>query len=128
MLDRRHLMLGAAGSVACAVAAGTTLAANSVPPGPPLPLRNWNNSNPTVPYPDPNVQVLDPRFKKYIAGATLLRRIWAAPERMNGPVWFGDMNSVIFSDIPNNRLLNSDPITGCYDTITGCTTTFRSPS
>ena len=63
MLDRRHLMLGAAGSVACAVAAGTTLAANSVPPGPPLPPRDWSNSNPTVPYPDPNVQALDPRLK-----------------------------------------------------------------
>jgi gluconolactonase len=83
--------------------------------------RDWSTPNPTVPYPDANVQVLDPRFKKYIAGTTLLRRIWTGAEWTEGPVWFGDMHCVIFSDIPNNRLLR-------YDTMSGDTTEFRSPS
>ena len=86
MLDRHHLLLAAAGSVAGAAAARTALAANSIPPGPPLPPRDWQLPNPTVPYPDPNVQVLDPRFRKYIAGTTLLRRLWTGAEWTEGPV------------------------------------------
>ena len=121
MLNRRDLMFAAAGSVAGAAASRTVLAANSIPPGPTLPSRDWSNSSPTVPYPDPNVQILDPRFKKYIAGTTLLRRVWTGAEWTEGPVWFGDIHCVIFSDIPNNRLL-------CYDTMSGETKVFRSPS
>jgi gluconolactonase len=121
MLDRRHLLLAAAGSVAGAAAARTALAANSIPPGPPLPPRDWQLPNPTVPYPDPNVQVLDPRFRKYIAGTTLLRRLWTGAEWTEGPVWFGDLHCVIFSDIPNNRMMR-------YDSLSGETTLFRSPS
>ena len=66
-------MLTAAGSVPGA--ARTGLAANSTPPCPSLPPRDWSSPNPTVPYPDANVQVRDLRFKKYIAGTTLLRRV-----------------------------------------------------
>ena len=80
MLNRRRLMLAAVGSVAGAAAGRVTLAANSTPPGPSLPPRDWSTPNPTVPYPDANVQVLDPRFKKYIAGTTLLRRVWIGAE------------------------------------------------
>jgi hypothetical protein len=75
-----------AGAVAGAVATGKTLAANSIPPGPSLPPRDWGNENPTVPYPDANIQVLDPRFKKYLAGTTLLRRVWTGAEWTEGPV------------------------------------------
>jgi gluconolactonase len=92
------------------------------PPGPPVPPRNWSDPNPTVPYPDANIQVLDPRFNKYLAGTTLLRRVWTGAEWTEGPVWFGDiMQCVIFSDVPNNRLMR-------YDAITGETKLFRSPS
>jgi gluconolactonase len=121
MLDRRQLMLAAAGGLASAAVAKTAFADNSIPPGPALPPRDWSSSNPTVPYPDPYVQVLDPRFGKYIAGTTLLRRVWTGADWTEGPVWFGDMHVVIFSDIPNNRLMR-------YDTMTGHTTVFRSPS
>ena len=89
MLERRNLLLATAGAVVGTGAARTTLAANSIPPGPPVPPRDWNNPNPTVPYPDPNVQVLDPRFTKYIAGTTLLRRVWSGSDWTEGPVWFG---------------------------------------
>jgi gluconolactonase len=120
MLERRSLLL-ATGAVVGAGLARTAIAANSIPPGPSLPERNWSSPNPTVPYPDPNVQVLDPRFKKYIAGTTLLRRVYTGADWTEGPVWFGDMHLVIFSDIPNNRLLR-------YDMKTGHTVEFRSPS
>jgi len=121
MLERRTLLLAAATTAVGSVAGREALAANSVPQGPPLPARDWSAPNPTVPYPDPNVQVLDPRFKKYIAGTTLLRRLWTGAEWTEGPVWFGDMQCVIFSDIPNNVLMR-------YDVMTGQVSVFRSPS
>jgi hypothetical protein len=49
------------------------------------------------------------------------RRLWTGAEWTEGPVWLGDMQRVIFSDIPHNRLL-------AYDTMSGRTTVFRSPS
>ena len=79
MLERRNLLL-ATGAVVGAGLARTAIAANSIPPGPSLPARDWNTPNPTVPYPDPNVQVLDQRFKKYIAGTTLLRRVYTGAD------------------------------------------------
>ena len=121
MLERRRFLLSAAATAVGAMAASQAVAANSIPPGPPLPPRDWNSPNPTVPYPDGNIQVLDPRFGKYLAGTTLLRRVWTGAEWTEGPVWFGDMHCVIFSDIPNNRLM-------CYDTMSGRTSVFRSPS
>ena len=65
---------------------GCSTAAGSVPgaartgrpptrPGPLLLPRDWSSPNPTVPYPDADVQVRDLRFKKYIAATTLLRRV-----------------------------------------------------
>ncbi|MBV8578639.1 MAG: hypothetical protein JOZ58_26850, partial [Acetobacteraceae bacterium] len=110
-MERRNLLLAAAATAAGAFVVKEAEAANSIPPGPPLPPRDWSNPNPTVPYPDPNIQVLEPRFKKYLAGTTLLRRVYTGAEWTEGPVWFGDMHCVIFSDIPNNRLLHYDEMT-----------------
>lgn len=141
MLNRRQLLLAAAGSVAAtsstmtasaaagpgsssaptAARAGASAASRSIPPGPPVPARDWSNPNPTVPFPDPSVQVLDRRFGKYVAGTALLRRVWTGGEWLEGPTWFGDMQCVIFSDVPNNRLMR-------YDTLSGACTVFRSPS
>ena len=59
MLERRTLLLAAATTAVGSVAGKEALAVNSVPQGPPLPARDWSAPNPTVPYPDPNVQVLD---------------------------------------------------------------------
>ena len=121
MLERRTLFRTAAAAAVSTVAARTVLAQNSIPAGPPLPARDWSDPNPTIPYPDPNVQVLDKRFAKYIAGTAKLRRVWTGAEWTEGPVWFGEMHSLIFSDIPNNRMMK-------YDAMTGHTVVFRQPS
>ncbi len=121
MLERRTLFRAAAATAVGGLAIKAAAAQNSLPPGPPLPPRDWSLPNPTVPYPDPNVQVLDKRFQKYIAGTTLLRRLWTGAEWTEGPVWFGDLHCVIFSDIPNNRMMK-------YDAMTGHTVVFRQPS
>jgi gluconolactonase len=121
MLERRHFLLSAAAAAVGSAAAKPGLAANSAPSGPLAAERNGRLRNETVPCPDANIQVLDPRFKKYLTGTTLLRRVWTGAQWTEGPVWFGDMHCVIFSDIPNDRLM-------CYDTISGETSLFRSPS
>jgi gluconolactonase len=110
-----------------AVTAAGSLAAGSVlarpradPPGSVPPPRDWNDPASTV-YPDTAIEAFDPRFKKYIIGTTEIRRLWSGAEWAEGPVYFGDMHSVIFSDVPNNRMLR-------YDEATGQTTVFRLPS
>ena len=75
------------------------------------PPRDWRDPT-TVLYPDPAMEVFDQRFKKYIAGTNGIRRLWTGGTWTEGPVYFGDMHCVIFSDIPNDRLMRYDELTG----------------
>ncbi len=120
-MNRRSMLRGAA------LAAGSALASTAFaqtgkpdPEGTAPPPRNWDDPSLVV-YPDPAMEVFDERFKKYIAGTNTLRRVWKGGAWTEGPVYFGDMHSVIFSDIPNNRLMR-------YDELSGRTTEFRAPS
>ena len=76
---------------------------------------------PLVRYPDPNVKVLDPRFAKYRLGSAAIERLWTGARWAEGPVWFGDRRCLIFSDIPNNRMLQ-------WSEATGETSVFRAPA
>ncbi|MEM7531065.1 MAG: SMP-30/gluconolactonase/LRE family protein [Chloroflexota bacterium] len=58
-----------------------------------------------VRYPDPSVVVLDPRFQRYKLGNAAIERLWTGARWAEGPVWFGDTRQLIFSDIPNNRMI-----------------------
>jgi gluconolactonase len=69
--------------------------------------RDWSG-NETVTYPDPAWEVKDPRFKGL--GNTPLQRIWHgtgsdAALWCEGPVWMADWNCLLWSDIPNNRVM-----------------------
>jgi gluconolactonase len=120
MLRRTFLQTAAATAVG-SFAAGSALAQpQSDPKGSTPPPRDWNDPASVV-YPDPAVEAFDPRFNKYIVGTTEIRRLWTGGEWTEGPVYFGDMHSVIFSDVPNDRMLR-------YDEVTGETTLFRYPS
>src|SRR5262245_14706514 len=72
-------------------------------------------------YPDPAIRAIHPSFAKYylvLAGVELL----ATGTRWGeGPVWFGDGRYLLWSDIPNDRILR-------WDEESGHTTVFRSPS
>ena len=81
--------------------------------------RRWEDGN--VHYPDPSVEVLDPRFRAYYLGNAAVERLYTGARWAEGPVWFGDSRSLVFSDIPNNRMLR-------YCEITGEVTPFRQPS
>ncbi|SVB48646.1 uncharacterized protein METZ01_LOCUS201500, partial [marine metagenome] len=58
-----------------------------------------------VRYPDPAVEVIDASFSKYVLGSAALERLWTGARWTEGPVWFGDGRFLLFSDIPNNRML-----------------------
>jgi gluconolactonase len=74
-----------------------------------------------VPYPDAAVEVIDPRFAKYKVINGAVERLYTGTRWAEGPVWFGDGRYLLFSDIPNNRMLR-------WSEETGEVTVFRSPS
>ncbi len=123
MLGRRKFLTAAAGAGASLVATRGALAqgvmhmpSRSEAPFPRgLPSPEW------VRYPEPNIRALDPRFNKYMVGNTYIERLWTGAMWAEGPVWFGDVGLLIFSDIPNNRILK-------YDEQSGQVSVLREPS
>jgi gluconolactonase len=76
---------------------------------------------PSVRYPDPSIISLDPRFDKYRVMLTNVERLASGTLWGEGPVWFGDGRYLLWSDIPNNRMLR-------WDEETGAVSVFRKPS
>src|ERR1700744_1072378 len=83
--------------------------------------RNSSMWQPTSFYPDPAVQALHPSFEKYRHPLAAVERLYTGCRWAEGPVWFGDARCLLWSDIPNNRILR-------WDEETGATTIFRKPS
>jgi gluconolactonase len=63
-------------------------------------------------YPDPAVQILHPSFAKYRLFHAAVERLASGCRWSEGPVWFGDHRCLLWSDIPNNRILRFDELTG----------------
>ena len=63
-------------------------------------------------YPDPAVRVLDKEFLKYRLPLASVERLHTGCRWSEGPVWFGEHRAVIWSDIPNNRMLRWSPRDG----------------
>ena len=72
-------------------------------------------------YPDPAVRVLDPRFNALRVAMASVECLYQGARWSEGPVWFGDSRTLVWSDIPNNRMLR-------WDEETGEVRTFRKPS
>ncbi|MGO6695278.1 SMP-30/gluconolactonase/LRE family protein [Rhizobium johnstonii] len=66
-------------------------------------------------------EVLDPRFESCFVGHARVERLWTGGRWLEGPAWFAAGRYLIFSDIPNNRMMR-------YDDTSGQTSVFRSPS
>jgi gluconolactonase len=67
-------------------------------------------------YPDAAIQVLQPSFQKYCLTLTAVERLATGFQWCEGPVWFGDANYLLFSDIPSDRILRYNPASGVIDT------------
>src|SRR6266481_855519 len=77
---------------------------------------------PAQSYPDPAIITLDPRFEALRPPMNAgVERLYTGCRWSEGPVWFGDLRCLLWSDIPNNRILK-------WDEETGETTVFRKPS
>ena len=72
-------------------------------------------------YPDPAVEGLDPSFAKYQIFSAAVERLATGMRWGEGPVWFGDGRYLLWSDIPNNRILK-------WEEETGQVSAFRKPS
>src|SRR5205807_2943024 len=72
-------------------------------------------------YPDPNIKVLDPRFQKYVLGNAAIERLAGGCRFTEGPVWFGDGRYLLWSDIPNDRIVK-------WEEETGAISVFRRPA
>jgi len=69
-------------------------------------------SQPPVRYPDPAIESLDRRFRGLIPGSAAIEVLYRGTRWGEGPVWFGDGRYLLWSDIPNNRILHWSEITG----------------
>jgi len=105
--SRRQFL--AAGSAVLAAATAPRAFAQSAP---------WN---PSQRYPDPLVRVVDPSFNRYRLGLAKVERIASGMRWTEGPVWFGDGRFLLWSDIPNNRIMK-------WEEETGAVSVFRKPS
>jgi gluconolactonase len=102
--DRRQF-LSAAGALALAAAAPKVSA-------------QWQ---PSPRYPDPAVRVIDPSFARYRLGLARVEQIASGNRWTEGPVYFGDGRYLLWSDIPNNRIMR-------WDEDSGAVSVFRKPS
>ena len=98
-MSRRNLLAGASAAAAATLltrAAG----AQSFP------------FSPNQRYPDPAVQILDPSFAKYRIYSSTVEQVATGMRWAEGPAYFPEGGYLLFSDIPNNRIMKFDEKTG----------------
>src|SRR4051795_8540802 len=103
--SRRDLLTAAPTGAAAAMLAGRSFAA-------------WA---PSERYPDPAIRSLDPSFSKYRLFHAGVERLATGIRWCEGPVYFGDARCLLWSDIPNSRIMR-------WDEGTGRASVYRTPS
>jgi len=115
-MNRRTLLQG----VAFVATSSLVARAASAQSNEPALTRDWSGRNP-LPYPDPDIVALDPRFRRYVVFNTPIQRLHTGTYWAEGPAWNGVGRYLVWSDIPNNvqmRYIDDD----------ARITRFRSPS
>ncbi|MFB9263306.1 SMP-30/gluconolactonase/LRE family protein [Bradyrhizobium erythrophlei] len=107
MISRRNLMASIGAGVASAAASRAM--AQSFP------------FKPNQRYPDPAIEILDPSFAKYRIYSSTLEQVATGMRWVEGPIYFPEGNYLLFSDIPNNRIMK-------YSEKDGSLSVFRSPA
>src|SRR6266550_3043355 len=105
MHTRRHILTSVGAAAAVAAVAPKTFAA-------------WE---PSERYPDPALKSLDPSFNRYVHFNAGVERLVTGMRWCEGPVYFGDARCLLWSDIPNNRIMR-------WDEETGRVSVYRQPS
>jgi len=57
-------------------------------------------------------EVLDKRFKPCLLQPERIERLWSGGRWYEGPAWFGAHRTLVWSDIPNNRMMRFDERNG----------------
>ena len=81
-------------------------------------LPTWT---PATRYPDEAIQSLTPAFDKLRLTSAAVERLATGFRWSEGPVWFGEFRTLLWSDVPANRILR-------WDEETGKVSIFRQPS
>jgi len=115
--DRRSFLKTALGA-ACTIPALAQAPQQPVSPTPTP--RDWSGQIP-VQYPDPDIIALDNRFRKYMIGNTIIKRLYTGALWSEGPAWNGVGRYFVWSDIPNNVQMR-------WTEEDGRVTIFRNPS
>jgi gluconolactonase len=66
-------------------------------------------------------EVIDERFRRLVLGNVHVERLWTGCRWAEGPAWFGAGRYLVWSDIPNDRMLR-------WDETDGSVSVFRQPS
>jgi gluconolactonase len=106
MMNRRDF-LAAGGAAAAALAAAPRVLA-----------QQWE---PSQRYPDPSIKIIEPEFARYRITTAKVERIATGMRWAEGPVWLGDARCLLWSDLPNNRIMR-------WDEESGAVSVFRKPS
>jgi gluconolactonase len=97
------------------LASGSAIGALAVMP---RALAQWQ---PSQRYPDPLIKIIEPGFAKYRLPLAKVEKIASGMRWCEGPVWFGDGRYLLWSDIPNNRIMK-------WEEETDAVSVFRNPS
>lgn len=54
-------------------------------------------------------EIIDPAFGAYVLGNAPVKQLATGFDWVEGPVWFGDAGCLLFSDIPNNKIMRWTP-------------------
>jgi gluconolactonase len=66
-------------------------------------------------------EILDDRFRRLVHGNVHLETLWTGSRWAEGPAWFAAGRYLVWSDIPNNRMLR-------FDETDGSVSVFRQPA
>lgn len=66
-------------------------------------------------------EIIEPEFADCFVGHVRVERLWTGARWSEGPVWFAAGRYLLWSDIPNNRILR-------FDETDGSVSTYRQPS
>lgn len=109
---RRRFLAGAA---AAGLALHGAARADAPPSGAEVPF------TPSIRYPDPAIEILDPSFARYRLYSSSIEQLGSGMRWAEGPVYFPAARYLLVSDIPNNRIMRYDEVTGRFGE-------FRAPS